>query len=376
MPDGHAAVRALSWSDVDEILAGLDPLLPYAPGSIRSLVKLEDQNVARDGSVWIVELYALALSSKRYVLYNRTANDIDVRKASNHGLGLYRSPLARREDWSEAWPEWVDDVWRRIVAEAEGGDPGPEPAWFGLPAVSQLPVSSPAVIAPFRAHNEGRAFRDQVKPFGFLLAGHVDPLAPLPAGLEPGAVMPIAPYTSKPDDLADLRWRNRRDGRPLDATTRVGGERGKLRLQTIGDVVAAYRLHPETKSGDPRGGLGRRGSIGLLPRLHVRVVGLPLHIGKESNRLEEVQDGLITDADDVYVVYRDERREWELVVPALRRLRDEKGWRYLAIRAGLSERALRYTLNGGSRPHPKARRLLLALVGAHAGANIDARRAP
>lgn len=69
------------------------------------------------------------------------------------------------------------------------------------------------------------------------------------------------------------------------------GEHGKVRLQTIGDVVAAYRLHPGTKSGDPRGGLGRRGSVGLLPRLHVRVVGLPIHIGKESNRFEEVQEG-------------------------------------------------------------------------------------
>ena len=177
--------------------------------------------------------------------------------------------------------------------------------------------------------------------------------------------MPIAPYTSEPDELADLRWRNRRDGRPIVVTTtRPGGERAKVRVQTIGDIVASYRVHPETKSGDPRGGLGRRGSIGLLRRLHVRVVGLPIHIRKESNRLEEVQDGLITDADDVYVVYRDERREWELVVPALRRLRDEKGWRYLAGASGLSERAIRYTLYGGMVPHREARGSLIRLLGA------------
>ena len=67
-----------------------------APGTIRSLVKLEKENLARDGS-GPVELYALALSSKRYVLYNRTPDGVDVRKASNHGLGLYRSPIERRD---------------------------------------------------------------------------------------------------------------------------------------------------------------------------------------------------------------------------------------------------------------------------------------
>lgn len=360
--DGTEAVRALSWAEVDEVLAGLDSLLPYTPGTIRSLIKLEDENFARGDGGRPIELYGLATSAKRYVLYNRTADGIDIRKASNHGLGLYRSPIDNRDGWAEDWPEWTDVVWRRIVAQAEGRDPGPEPEWFELPAVSQLPVSSPTVLAPFRAFNVGRPFRDQVKPFGFLTLGHVDPLAPLPDGLERGDVTPLAPFTSDPETLLALPWRNRRDGQPISVTTKKGGERGKVRLQTIGDVVADYRLHPETKSGDPRGGLGRRGSVGLLPRLRVRAVGPPVHIGKESNRLEEVQGGLVTDPDEVYVVYRDLRREWDAALPALRRLRDEKGWRYLAEASGQSERALRYALNGGKVPHRDARRALMELV--------------
>lgn len=89
---------------------------------------------------------------------------------------------------------------------------------------------------------------------------------------------------------------------------------------------------------------------------------MPVHIGKESNRLEDVQDGLVTDPDEVYVVYRDERREWEAALPRVRRIRDEKGWRYLAEASGLSERTLRYALNGGTMPHREARVRLLALV--------------
>jgi hypothetical protein len=362
--DGMDAVRALSWAEVDEVLAGLESLLPYAPGTIRSLVKLEEQNYARGDSSRPLELFALATSSKRYVLYSRTAEGVDVRKASNHGLGLYTSPIPSRDGWDEGWPEWVDLVWRRIIALAEGRGPGPEPEWFDLPAVSQLPVSSPAVLAPFRAFNAGKPFRDYVKPFGFLTLGHVDPLAPLPVGLERGEITPMAPYTRDLRTLLspDAVWLNRRDGRPISVTTRKDGERGKVRLQTIGDIVADYRLHPETKSGDPRGGLGRRSTVGLLPRLKVRAVGLPVHIGKESNRLDEVQGGLVTDPDEVYVEYRDPRREWEAALPALRRLRSEKGCRHLAQASGLSERALRYALNGGKVPHRDAREALLALV--------------
>jgi hypothetical protein len=33
------------------------------------------------------------------------------------------------------------------------------------------------------------------------------------------------------------------------------------------------------------------------------------HIGKESNRLDEVEDGLVADAGEVYVEYRDDRGE-------------------------------------------------------------------
>lgn len=176
----------------------------------------------------------------------------------------------------------------------------------------------------------------------------------------------MAPFTSDPSKVLSLPWRNRRDGRPLAVTTRPGGERGKVRLATIGDIVRDYRLHPEAKSGDGRGGLGRRGSVGVLPRLKVRAVGLPAHIGKESNRLEDVQGGLITDPDDVYIEYRDERKEWELLLPALRRLRDEKGWRHLADASGLSERELRYVLNGGKVPHRTARVRLLAVAAATA----------
>ena len=78
--------------------------------------------------------------------------------------------------------------------------------------------------------------------------------------------------------------------------------------------------------------------------------------------LDEIESGAVVELDEVLLQYRDERREWQAVVPALWHLRDKKGWRYLAEASGLSERALRYALNGGKMPHPRAREALLRLA--------------
>ncbi len=70
LADGTPAVRALSWVEVDAVLVELDRLNPYARGTVVSLVKLEPENFATDGTT-PVELWCVAGSAKRYVLYNR-----------------------------------------------------------------------------------------------------------------------------------------------------------------------------------------------------------------------------------------------------------------------------------------------------------------
>lgn len=88
----------------------------------------------------------------------------------------------------------------------------------------------------------------------------------------------------------------------------------------------------------------------MLPRLHLRVTQVR-HIGKESNRLDETEDGLVTDRDEVYVKYRDEWREWEKARAVLK----EVGVPELARMTGMSERTLRSQLNTGRLPHPGPR---------------------
>jgi hypothetical protein len=198
-----------------------------------------------------------------------------------------------------------------------------------------------------------------VKPFNFLTIAHDDPLAALPEGLVRQRLTLVAPYVQTAADSLEVTWRNRYTGQELEVTTVPGGRRGAVRLRTIADVVREYRLHPDAKSGDPAGGRGHRGSRGLLPRLHLHVSDIR-HIGKESNRLEETEDGIIRDAGEVYDEYRDERREWERAREVLRLV----GVPELARLTGLSERTLRSWLNSGRVPH-RVRRIRMTSIARH-----------
>lgn len=359
LSDGRpAAIKALSDAELDAALAEIERLNPYRQGTVSRLVKLEAENFALDGSGSMVGLRALAISPKRYVLYELAPDGPLIRKASSHGLGMYRTPVRNPDGWDKVWPYWVDLVWQSIIRDAEALAPLPEPDWYDLPAVSQLSITSPGQLLPFAALNRGRAYRDQIKPFSFMLIGHGDPLAPLPSGMSSDQLTPIAPYTAKPEELLSLPWVNRHDGRRLRVTTAPQGEAGAVRLKTYRDVIREYRLHPDAKSGDPAGGQAHRGSVGLLPRLHIRATEVR-HIGKESNRMDEEEEGALVDADRIYVEYTDERSEWFAVVaPQLANLQNCMGVRELRLACGLSERALRDAVGGRRFPRPRARAAL------------------
>jgi ferredoxin len=76
------------------------------------------------------------------------------------------------------------------------------------------------------------------------------------------------------------------------------------RVQSYGDVIDRYRTHPEAKSLGPNGMPCGRRAVGLLQHRPV-ALGELVHIGKETNRLEEVEQGLVHDWDQVQLVFQD-----------------------------------------------------------------------
>ena len=95
------------------------------------------------------------------------------------------------------------------------------------------------------------------------------------------------------------------------------------------------------------------------------------YVGKESNRLEEVEAGLGHDPDDVYTEYADPTRDaWRaLVLPVLREISS----RLLSEAADLSTRSVREIRNGHSRPRPRHRTALVRAAGEFARARLSER---
>ena len=114
---------------------------------------------------------------------------------------------------------------------------------------------------------------------------------------------------------------------------------------------------PEPKSADRHGHPCDEQTVGLLHRRHVEV-GDIVYIGKESNRIEDVQSGLVHDLADVLEVHVDPRRDlWHAVVQPLVRVLRRKP---LAAAAGLSVRQIQRLRQGKSPSQAVLVRLALA----------------
>ncbi len=121
-------------------------------------------------------------------------------------------------------------------------------------------------------------------------------------------------------------------------------------MKTYGEVLQEYEFHPESKCADARGNVCSKQTTGPLHRRHIQAESLT-YIGKESNKLEDVQSALIHSAQEVYTIYHDPRRdEWQTkILPALK-----KAPLTVFVRMScLSRRAIMDLRAERSRPHPK-----------------------
>jgi hypothetical protein len=248
-------------------------------------------------------------------------------------------------------------------------------ARYGRPALSRITISSPEYLKPFQALNQGKSYSEQIKPANFLLSAQVAPFG-LPAGVDPEHFHLIAPYESDPRQWLKLTWVDRYSGKAYRITTSdeaalYGGK--IVRVKTYRDVLAEYRTHPEAKSLGPDGEVCSRQSIGLLQRRPVTRSRLT-YVGKESNKLEEVEAGLVHDPDEVYTEYVDPDLDpWTmLVVPVLKCM----PLRLIQEQTGLSRSQIKAIRNGHALPRRANREVLRHIAGTYAGAQLHSAGRP
>lgn len=228
-------------------------------------------------------------------------------------------------------------------------------------AVTRTTVSGPAVMRPLAKLNDGKPYTKKVKPFNFILGCHVRKLGQ-PVGVDPEHFHLIAPYETDSRKWEAKPWINQYSSRDDDryriSATALHSTRRMARVKNYGDVQRDYELHPEAKCADADGKPCRKKSIGLLERRLISIDGFD-YIGKESNKIEQVEEGGVPAESDVYTIYNDlSRDEWKTVVlPRLRKLPLSR----LEERSGLDRRTLQ-RIRAGQRPHAKNRALLTRIV--------------
>ena len=360
------AVNALTWVQVREISKRFEALNPYdrraVPGSI---LKIEDDNfdpaTRKQREIWCV-----AISAKRYALFLKGKSKLPalLRKGPNgnskdnhwseHGLGHLLNPT----DCTSEGRAWIAQFWHSIIGDCLGIKTT-KIGFERLPAIGRVTITSPAILIPLAELNRGKRYRDQIKPFNFLRTCHISPIDH-PFGTNPERFHLIAPFETNPEKWLRMPWIDQYSGKKYKITTeRNLSSRTTARAKTYGDVLLEYAHHPESKCADEHGNVCDRQTVGLLFRRRVQI-GEIVPIGKESNKLEEVDAGLIHSADSVYLTYPDPtRNSWTRetlpqiqVIPLSVLIRE----------TGLSRRMLIKARRGKARPHPRNQHLLEAAV--------------
>lgn len=274
------------------------PLNPYEEQT--PLLKIEDYNYGLFDKEKFEPLYCLAVSSKRYALFNMDENGLPVlRKVSAHGLGHLIAPYQRKnEKILEDSQPWQQDLWLEIIKAAlENRQPDLASLTnFNAPAVSRYGATTPALEKWFKGYNENRPYNERVRPFNFLMA--------LQSNFENQHIKPVAPYNK---DAAKATQNC------FDRQTSKAIKQGQLK--TYLDSLAQYHLHPETKflNGDYL-------DSGITKRRHIRVKSIQ-HIGKEANKWEEqFFTGFDPDAQIEYGICAEQKAEMiETVLKTIKR---------------------------------------------------------
>jgi hypothetical protein len=150
VPSGNAAIKALSWAEVDRIRERFEALNPWRGGLKAPFLKLERENFISGGERH--QLHAYCVSAKLYSLFNLDENRVLVRKPSGNGLGFLQAPYSiadwqrrTRRKWKEDLPPWIFEAWHLILSR-ELALPHVPPRWSKQPAVMAVPITTPQVL--------------------------------------------------------------------------------------------------------------------------------------------------------------------------------------------------------------------------------------
>jgi hypothetical protein len=343
MPDGASPIKALSWSEVEQIRRRFDSLSPYNRNIVPHLLRLTDENYDKNSTQR--QLFGLSIAAKRYALYTTKCGQpycshrkcVTIVDPKAHGLIFF----APSEERVNGLPKWWWELWgfllalelkqitepdsnvlmiagRAMNAETATDDDG-LPSWIALPAMMKMRMSTPHYL---------EQMKDKASPFGFVLH---------PRTRDKLKLTLLTPFSKNRASWKHSLCVNTHDGKPyrLDQLSRAD-------TVTLGDILCGYIQHPDIKSLGPGGEKCKAHTRGLLRRMMING-GLQHCIGKEVSHFEQGKDDFIENIDDVCIHYDGGR------VAANESLVTEisaRGLRKTTKETGLDRKTIRGILNG------------------------------
>jgi hypothetical protein len=275
MLDGAPPITAISRAEVEKIAARFESLNPYnrrlVPGSILKIHKLN-----WDANKRPRQLYGYSLASKRYTLYLKTKNDIEIVEPKAHGLGYFYPPKDSPEDWDRDAPQWIFESWDWIMRGALGLKRR-KPAWFDLPVMMKITLSTPHHVL------QNFAKGPLTRPHNFMMIPQLAQFG-YPQNVDPNTLTLITSFSTDRNEWMRSKCVNIHDPQsPIyELTDEYDGRRAVVKNFSM--LMSQYQNHPEAKSLGPDGKPCGPETRGLLQRAHVVANWPPVYIGKEHDK--------------------------------------------------------------------------------------------
>jgi hypothetical protein len=282
MPDDAEPIAALSWAEVQSIVSRFETLNPYdrelVPGSILKIHKLNwDRDKQRR------QLFGYSIAAKRYALYTKTENDIQIVEPKAHGLGYFYPPKDSPKEWKHETPKWIFEAWDWIMRGVLGLE-RKKPAWFDLPVMMKLTLSTPHHALRYLAKGP------LTRPNNFMMIPQLCRFG-YPQDVDPNKCTFITSFSSEREQWMQSKCINIHDSQSpvYELTDEYDGR--KAMPKNFFMLLDSYQNHPEAKSLGPSGELCEFDTRGLLQRAHIVASWPPVYIGKESDKhWEEGED--------------------------------------------------------------------------------------
>lgn len=321
---GKPGFKALSLRAIRAIADKFKRLHPYDPSLVSEILKIEDVSFEHSNPQKpFRQLYGYAISAKRYSLYTHSENNIQIEKASGHGLGYLFAPKERKENEEEETPQWVIEAWnfllrRELKLRAE------EPPWLELPAMMRMVVTTPNVFKHQRPEWLG--------PFNFFLFPIASVLGGYPAGYDNSNFLFITPCESDRKKWKSLTGVNLADGQKFQIAMRPTVNQDRVIPDSLRIILRNYLDKPEVKSLAADGTPCTGTTQGLLLRAKM-IAGKLVPVGKETDRhWEQGEDPSMLDS-QVHVY---EKRRKTVVADATER----RSWFAIGVRRLMRESKL------------------------------------